>query len=232
MASSVNTGRSLTKIVAIVLLLALVALVIFAWREHRRADDAEQALGLDAGRVLSAVFTQARDLRVAQLKGEVLARSENEGRIFRTEQRTKAPYSVNYFVDLKKIGSGDLRWDRARRTMLVKVPDVTVEQPAIDWSKAQVEQDGTWISRSAGINLQRSGARILEQKADQKARSDEMMENARRAAVDAVTQYIRQPLSAAGFRDIQVEVVFPWQGYAGRERWDASRPVSEVLLER
>ena len=224
-------GADVSRTTLIFFAVLFLAVGGYALWERQRANNAEQELGLDAGRVLSAVFTQARDLRVATLKGEVVARSVYNGWLLDPEQNTKAPYSVNYFVNLEKIGAGDLRWDAKQRTMLVRVPDVAVEQAAIDFSKAQVKQKGLWISRDAGIQLQRRGAGYLLKAADNKSYSDEMIGRARVAAAEAMTEYVRQPLVAAGFRDVRVEVIFPWQGYNSRERWDQSRPVQEVLRD-
>lgn len=232
MASFVSAGmRRQTKIIAVLVLLALLALALFAWRERRRADDAEQRLGIDAGRVVTAVFTNARDLRVARLTGEAIARSTNDGRLFSSQQETKAPYSVSYHVDLKRVGQDDLAWDARSRTMIVRIPDVVAEAPAVDFGRAQVKQSGVWVSRRAGIELQRRGAQYLTATVQQTARSEQNMASARRAAVAAVTAYVRQPLAATGLRDVRVEVLFPWQGEPSRERWNESRPVAEVLRE-
>ena len=93
------------------LAVALVGLVGVAVWQYMRAEKAERQLGLDAGRVLSAVFTQARELRVARLTGVALAKSSNDGTVFHTEQETRAPFAVDYFVDLRKVGQSDYAWD-------------------------------------------------------------------------------------------------------------------------
>ena len=52
-----------TNRIVIALLLAMVAaLAIFAWQANSRANDADRRLGLDAARVTTAVFTNARDM--------------------------------------------------------------------------------------------------------------------------------------------------------------------------
>jgi hypothetical protein len=215
-------------------LLAVGVLGLFAaavW-QYRRAEKAEQQLGLDAGRVLDAVFSQARELRVARLTGVALAKSTNDGMVFHAEQETRAPFSVNYFVDLKRVGQDDYLWDSERRVMTVRIPDVIVEQPSVDLGTAQVRQRGLWVSRKAGIDLQRQASRHLATTAQARATSDENMAKARAAAVDAVTGFVRQPLAAAGFGDVAVEVRFPWDGRGSPEQMDRSRRPEDVLANR
>ena len=65
-----------------------------------------------------------------------------------------------------------------------------------------------------------------------RATSDENMAKARAAAVTAVTGFVRQPLAAAGFGDVQVVVRFPWEGQPASEQWDRSRRPEEVLANR
>ena len=83
--------------------------------------------------------------------------------------------------------------------MTVRIPDVAVEQPSVDLGRAQVRQRGLWVSRKAGIALQRQASRVLATTATARARSDENMAKARTAAVAAVAGFVRQPLAAAGF---------------------------------
>jgi hypothetical protein len=214
------------------LVVAMLGLLAVAVWQYLRAQKAEQQLGLDAGRVLSAVFSQARELRVARLTGVALAKSTNDGMVFRAEQETRAPFSVNYFVDLKRVGPGDYLWDSERRVMTVRIPDVTVERASVDLSTAQVWQRGLWVSRKAGIDLQRQASRHLAVTAQARATSDENMAKARAAAVAAVAGFLRQPLAAAGFGDVAVEVRFPWDGQGSAEQMDRSRRPEDVLANR
>jgi hypothetical protein len=213
---------------ALAALLLLVGAVVW---QYRRAEQAEARLGLDASRALSAVFTQAQQLRVATLTGEVLTRSERDGLVFDSEQVTRAPYRASYHVDMGQVGAGDYAWDAERRLMVVRIPDVAVEPPAIDMGRARVRQRGLWISRGAGLELQRQAAERLALAAGAKAKSPENLARARAAAAAAVTRLVAQPLAAAGLDDVKVEVRFPWQSGASNERWDASRSPAEVLRE-
>ncbi len=211
------------------LLAAALALAGLAVWQHRRAEQAERQLGLDASRVLSSVFTQARELRVARLTGTAIAKSASDGLLFHSEQETRAPFAVGYFVDLRRIGPSDYAWDVERKVMSIRIPDVTVESPSVDMAQAEVRQQGLWISRKTGADLQRQGSQRLALTADTKARSDENMARARTAAVAAVTALVRQPLAAAGIDGVTVAVHFPWEGVQSDRQWDRSRRLEEVL---
>ena len=211
-------------------LVAVLALLLY--REHSRREEAEARLGLDSARVLSAIFTQQQDLRVATLTGQVVAKSAFDGTLFHPEQITRAPYSVSYFVDLGHVGGDDYRWDAASKTMDVRIDDVVVERPSIDMTRAVVLQNGAWISRTAGVTLQRRAAEQLAARSAAISRSDQNMAKARRAAVETVSQMVRRPLAAAGFRDVGIRVRFPWEGNGSAERMDRSRSLPEVFGNR
>lgn len=213
------------------LLIAIAALGGFGWWQYRQAEAARDQLGLDAGRVLSAVFTMTSELRVATLKGEALSRSSNDGWVFNSAQETRAPYAVSYFVDLRKVDRSDWSWDADRKRMTVHIPDVAVERAAVELDKAQVKQDGIYISRGAGRVLNKQAAGFLVKAAMKTAKNDENMAKARRAAVSAVTNFVQQPLAAAGFDGITVDVRFPWEGEPTRERWDESKRPTDVLRD-
>jgi cobalamin biosynthesis protein CbiG len=218
--------------VFVALLLVIGALGFGIRQQYQRAETAELQLGLDASRVLSAIFTQARDLRIAKLSGEVIAQSANDGTVFHTEQITKAPYRTSYYIDLKKVGQQDYRWNQDQQVMTVRIPDVTVEEPTIDMSRATIRQKGMWVSRKAGIELQRKASGYLATAASKKARSDENMAKARIAAKAAVTEMLRAPMAAAGYSNVRVKVHFPWESVPLSERWDVSRSPAEVLRDK
>jgi hypothetical protein len=190
----------------------IVILGVLLFREHRQRESAEDQLGLASSRVLSAIFTQQQDLRVATLKGDVVAKSANDGWVFHSEQTTRAPYTVSYFVDLGRIRTSDYRWDAGSKTMTVTIGDVVVDRPNIDMTKAAVFQNGLWISRSAGLSMERQSAERLSGRAAATAKSDENMAKARNAAVAAVSNMVRKPLAAAGLGEVKVRVRYPWEG--------------------
>lgn len=220
------------KLVIAGLLAALVVLGWLAWSNSRSADQAKRQIGLDATRMVAEVFRAKRELRVGQLNGVVVARSEHDGTVFHPTQQTRAPASVDYLLKLQDIRDRDLAWDPQARRMIVRIPDISVEPPNVDMARAEVlQQDGVWISRQAGRELTRQAAERIAVRADQRARDEANMRNARAAAENAVRQMVRQPLVAAGLGNVEVDVRWPWQGMS-TERMDASRSLEDVYANR
>jgi hypothetical protein len=218
-------------------LIVVAALGAFAWWQHSARQEAERQLGLDAARIVSARFEDRGDLRVASLRGTIVARGDDKGfmGIVPTQQTTQTPYSVDYFLDLRRITPGSYDWNGEARTLTIEVPDVTVAKPNIDETAAQSRQKGLFISRRAALELARQTSQRAAAKSVEQAQKPEYMAKARENAREEVIQMAQGPLQAAGMDDVRVAVRFPWEPKAGSgssERWDQSRRVEEVLEER
>lgn len=219
------------RLIAVLLLVVAIG-GTFYWRH--RAREAELKLGLDAARVLSARFARSNALKVATLSGDVVAPSEAPILLGASVARqvTRAPYEVAYFVDLSGVDARAMRWDAKQRVLTVDIPDVVVARPAVDLSRAQVQQQGLWISRTTGQALQAQGAARLTAKAEQKARDPASVARARASAVDAVGRNVAAPLAAAGLGRVQVTVRIAGMTPAGSsEQSDLSRSIAEVYRD-
>lgn len=221
----------------LILVLLIVAAIGGAfWWQRRRAERAELDAGLAASRTLSAVFERTAVLQVARLSGEAVTRVEGRSGygMFGNVQVTRAPYSVDYAVDLRRLTPADYRWNAGARTMIVTVPEVTVGRPNIDFSRARSTQAGLFISRASGLAMQQQVAGNLALAAGTKANAPENIARARGSARAAVRDLVAAPLAAAGMNDVRVVVRLPGEDRpAGldRERWDMSRPIADVLRE-
>lgn len=219
-----------------ILIAALLGLAGYLYWQQQRLEEARDETGLLSSRVLSAVFTAESELKVANLSGEVLAvaRGCSLNCWVANGQRTRAPYSVDYFIKLKGLPVSAYRWNAKDRIMTVDVPDLTIARPNIDMARARTQQSGRWISRESGIAMQRQAAGYLADGAAEKAKSPENLAKAREAARGAVGRFVAAPLAAAGLPDVKVVVRMPGDprpaGISG-EQWDMSRPMAEVLAE-
>ncbi|WP_419808792.1 hypothetical protein [Sphingomonas sp.] len=224
-------GKKLTALVVLVLVLVVAAAF---WRDHRRADRAEMDAGLAASRTLSAVFERTGTLQVARLSGEAVTRVSGSSGfgVFTNVQTTRAPYSVDYLLDLSRLRAADYRWNRAAKVMVVTVPTVTVGKPNIDFAQARSDQSGLYISRKSGLGLQQRAAGNLAAAAGAAAASPANLAKAQAAARDAIAALVASPLAAAGVGEVRVVVRLAGEERpAGldREQWDMSRPLTEVL---
>ena len=204
------------------------------WLWHDRAETQARSVGIDVSRTLTASFAGMNALKVGTVSGDVLT-SSNSTAMFGTlpvVQRTRAPYSVDYFVDLSRLSVASYRWNAKARTMSIDVPDVTIAAPNIDTSHAQVTQQGLYIPRAAGVAMQRQAAErataVARRTADAPRYRDQARANARRA----IAQVVQAPLQAAGFGNVRVAVRFPDDPHPeniDRETWDESTPLAEIL---
>ena len=228
-------GRGVRLIVVVALLVAAV-LGYQQYRVRQAEQDKARAdleAGLAASRVLSETFGREASLRVATLSGSVLSQGGcTSAYVFANGQRTVAPFAVAYSVDLKGVDRSRFRWDAAHRTMIVEVPDVRVEPPAIDLAKARSSQTGVYISRGCGLAMQRQIAERLQAAAGDRAHRADHLDAARESARSAVAALVRAPLAAAGLGPVEVRVRFPFDPRAGDRHWDVSRSVDDILHNR
>ena len=229
-------ARGLRKAPLLILGLVLAALALFAWWQRAERIEAERRLGLDASRVVSESFSNAAEVKVGTLNGRIVARGEDRGflGVIPSEQTTALPFSVDYFVDLDRIGQADYAWDQESKTLTVAIPDVTVGKPNIDETAATSRQKGIYISRRASKELAQQTSRYASARSTQAARDPKRLEQARSNARQVVARMAQAPLQAAGLGEVQVAVKFPWEtgDASAKERWDQSRRPEEVLKER
>jgi hypothetical protein len=220
------------KLAALAAFLLVAALAV--WWANARADRAERQLGLDAARTLSETFTKARDLRVATLSGEVIARGSDPGfaNLLPTSMTVRYPYSIDYFVDLRRIDGSAYRWDEATKTMTVRMPDVVPARPNVDaGGAARIGTTGMFMSRDAAQRLNGQVAARAALRASESAKKREHLDRARASAREAMQDLVGTPLRAAGLGAVKVAVRYPWEAASDGVpvRWDESRPVEQVV---
>ncbi|HEY0028738.1 MAG TPA: DUF4230 domain-containing protein [Allosphingosinicella sp.] len=221
----------------VLLLMVIGALGYFAWTQYAARREAENKLGLDASRIVSAHFTNRAQLKVGELAGEVTVRGTDKGFLGVLSSETVAvlPFSVNYFMDVSRLGTGSYRWDGKTRTVTIDVPDVMPAKPNIDETAARVQQKGVFISRRASVDLARQVSQRAEARSMQEARRPEHLNKARENARAVLTRMASGPLAAAGIDDVRVAVSFPWEPKSATgngEQMDRSRRIEDVLEER
>ena len=73
------------------------------WKtEKNRRTNAELRVGVDGARLVEARFLASADVRVGILKGKALGTGIVAGRVLTATQRTLAPFTIEYFIALKK----------------------------------------------------------------------------------------------------------------------------------
>ncbi len=215
---------------------ALLGLVAIGWSVFQRQQAAQDArsVGIEVSRTITSSFAGMTALKVGTVSGDVLA-SSNTTVFFGmmpVVQRSKAPYSVDYFVDLSKLSAANYRWNAKTRTLSIDVPDVMIAAPNIDGARAAIVQEGLYIPRTAGISLQKQAAERASAAARKTAQDPRYAAQARANARTAIARLAMAPLKAAGMNDVRVAVRFPTDPKpetVAQDVWDQSTPVAEIL---
>ena len=227
-------GRSVA--IAAVGLAIAFAIIVATIASYRWWDDhhvvATDDNGLAVARVVAATLHTSADLRVSRLTGTVQATGATS-RLWgwlTSSRVVKAPFEVDYFVNVRRLDPGDFRYDADRRTLTVEVPDVRPGKPNIDHARVTLDQtSGVYVSRDAMTDLQRRVASTAATAVAERAADPENMTKARENARTAIARLFGGALSAAGL-PVRVDVRFAGEPGAGNnEQWDMSRSLQEVL---
>lgn len=237
MATHMRPG-AVRMIVALVLavLVGVGAYVGYQRYTERYEVTVEPDSGEAVTRLISARLAGASSLKVASLSG-MLQSTASDVRGFgllRSDQVVKMPYSVDYFVDVSRIGDGAISWSEDTRTLVVDAPDVTVAAPNVDEAaRTLVQTKGVYVTRDASAALAQRVSARAQAKARAEAGSPERLAQAREMARTNLARLLGAPLAAVGYGDARVLVTFPAErGARGGERWDVTAPVDEVLANR
>lgn len=137
--------------------------------------------------------------------------TSNDSRMFgllNSQQVAVIPASVEYSLNLSKVGKDRFSWNQETQTMSLKMPQIIIEQPNLDEARAKYLRDGAWITNDAQAKLTTDNTRKAQKMAMDAAKSAPLMSLARNAAILAVRNNIELPLRAAGYTKAKVEVTF------------------------
>ncbi len=218
--------------IALAAVFAILALIAIGWgvEQKNRREQAELQLGVDSTRLLSMEFSKANQLKVASISGQLVTRAQDRGtfRLLDTSQTVKAPYAVDYFIDLGQVTPRNFSWSAEKKTLLIEIPDVIAGKANVDEASGNVEQSGLFISRGAAVRMQKTASRSLAAGAEKAALRPENLAKAREAARAAVQRNALAPLRAAGIGDVNVAVRFAFERSATDDVWDYTIPYEQV----
>ena len=188
--------------------------------------------GVAVARVVAGRLYGSSDLRVSHLAGTVqsTASTTRMWGWLRYVRLIKAPYDVDYFVNLGALKPRDFRYDSRRRTLLVEVPDVVVGNPNVDEGRVTLDTTTGFLPpRGAMAELQKMVSAKATTVVAAKAREPENMRKARENGRAALERLFAGSLDAAGL-PVTVTVRFAGEPRTGSsERWDLTRSLEEVL---
>ncbi len=231
-----DTRRSiLTAVIALVVVAAGVVAIVAAYRAYtdrytvatRGPDDRAVSM------VVQSTLDGASDLKVGTLKGTVQAvASDSRGLGWINSTRVmKAPFEVEYFVDVSALDASDFIWDQANRKLIVRAPQVRVGAVNVDESRTYLDQTkGVFVTRAAMAAMQKQASGRAQRVAHDEALKPDKLAAAQRNARAALANLFAGPLKAAGI-DATVEVRLGKGAGRDDRHWDVSRSFQEVLRD-
>lgn len=225
--------RRSSMLVAVAIVLLAIGITL-AYRLLKAPYAVERDDRIAMTRVVTATFGKLSALRVGTLSGTVQATAADArlGGLLQSDSVIRAPYTVDYSIDLTRMTPADYAWNPATRTLTMRVPDVSAGVPNIDEARMTVTRRGVFITRDALDAMSRAASRRATAIAAEKAASPEMMAKARANAREALARLLRAPLAAAGMGDVRVIVRLPADGNKGVEPWDESRSLDEIYRRK
>jgi len=95
------------------------------------------------------------ELKVYQVDFTITVEGEDSSWLGANRVKIKIPCKVRYFTDLSQLRKEDIRFDAARRLVIVRMPPVQMEEPIPDREAQEIEVDtNPWLrSRSSWLEL-------------------------------------------------------------------------------
>lgn len=232
MADGGLTRRSVPGVVAALAVLALVAGVIaggFYAINRYIAATTGPTIETVANASLQGLREQNRlSAFAAQFVAVVTSKQSRLG--LSTQKTLIMPGLVRYEVDLARLKQGDVRWDKASRTLFVALPPVRADGPQIDLNRIREYGDNGLLTifTNAGQALDAANRAAGQRELLRQAAAPPMIALARDATRRAVERSFAMPLAAVGI-DARVKVRFADEARPSDERWDVSKSIGEVL---
>lgn len=217
-------------IVASVLAVGMAVAGYRWWTERYTVTAQDDGVAITG--VVAVTLRGTSALKVATLSGTVQSSAADTrlGGLLSSDQVMKAPFSVDYTLDMQDFDASDLHWNATTRRLVIDAPDVTPAAPNINEAHRYLMRTrGVLVTRGASEELARKVALGAERAARVEAQRPERVAQARTSARRALGRLLAAPLAAAGLDVAAVEVRFPDERNRSTERWDQSRSPAELL---
>ena len=204
---------SLARLQALPWLLVIVLLAATAWLGWRAFFDRQEG---DPVASAMLAFSKQDTLTVFSSRFEVVAESTNAQGVLgidllKSRQAAIIPALVEYRIDLSHMDRDRFKWDAADQTLDVRLPPLRISRPNLDEAAAKTYTQGNFVTGSAAEALAKNNSLQAERKAEEFAKTPEILALARKAAMQTVTQNLVIPLQVAGYEKTKVNVTFDGQ---------------------
>jgi hypothetical protein len=163
----------------------------------------------------------------------VTSAEQRFGGLLNSQRTLILPGNVRYELDLQKLQPSDVTWDKASKTLHVKMPEIEVAGPDVDINAVKEYGGGGVLSALTNANQQLDQANRDRAVQDlrKQATATVPMQLARQSARVAIERSFAMPLAAAGFKDVKVVARFPTEGTDEPSYLDLSTPYEQAIKE-
>ena len=163
----------------------------------------------------------------------VTSGEERLGGLVSSQRTLILPGDVRYELDLSRLQSDDVTWDKSTRTLRVRLPEIEVAGPDVDINSVK-EYGGSGVLSAltnANQQLDQANRDRAVQDLRKQATAEVPMQLARQSARTAIERSFAMPLLAAGFNDVKVVARFPTDGSDDASYLDLSTPYEQAIKE-
>jgi hypothetical protein len=163
----------------------------------------------------------------------VTSAEQRFGGLLNSQRTLILPGNVRYELDLSKLQSSDVAWDKPSNTLRVKMPEIEVAGPDVDINAVKEYGGGGVLSTLTNANQQLDQANrdSAVQDLRKQATAAVPMQLARQSARAAIERSFAMPLAAAGFKDVKVIARFPTEGTDDPSYVDLSTPYEQAIQQ-
>jgi hypothetical protein len=163
----------------------------------------------------------------------VTSQEQRLGGLISSQRTLILPGDVRYELDLSKLQTNDVTWDKSNRTLRVQLPEMDVAGPDVDINAVKEYGGGGVLSALTNANqqLDQTNRDRAVQDLRKQATATVPMQLARQAARAAIARSFAMPLLAAGFKDVKVVARFPTDGVDDASYIDLSTPYEQAIKE-
>ena len=163
----------------------------------------------------------------------VTSQEQSLGGLLNSQRTLILPGDVRYELDLSKLQTNDVTWDKPTKTLSVQLPELDVAGPDVDINAVKEYGGGGVLSALTNANqqLDQTNRDRAVQDLRKQATAAVPMQLARQSARAAIARSFAMPLLAAGFKDVKVVARFPTDGTNEASYIDLSTPYEEAIKE-
>jgi len=220
-----------TAVIALVVLALVLGLLLGAW-----SGLADRLFGSNPKTIATASLESMRaqnrlSVFAARYVSVVSSHQQKLGGLLNYDRTLILPGDVRYELDLSKLQSNDVSWDKSTGTLSVRLPELEVAGPDVDIKAVKEYGSGGVLSALTNANeqLDQANRDRAVQDLRKQATAAVPMQLAHQSARAAVERSFAMPLLAAGFKDVKVVARFPTDGTTEPSFIDLSTPYEQAI---